>query len=171
MHDAIDPREVEVEGFTVKVRRLVDIEPDLSYLGKFTNRPKLPYYDRCAQMAVLNAQDEDKANEVFEERGWSNREYRYIDDFAGIDGSEPNEEQRKHIEQAAKRLEDYDRGEWQMLGVVAEAYREGVELGRSTGLWGIESDSDESYFAEVEQGEINDAVTDATRTLEKLRKG
>lgn len=61
------------------------------------------------------------------------------------------------------RLADYGNG-WCMIGIRAEAtvsYPIGqgsrrLETFRSGGLWGIESDSDASYFAEVAREELND---------------
>jgi len=62
------------------------------------------------------------------------------------------------------RIDAYNRGEWYFVGVVAKAtvrlyfdsHPDGtyqiVEL-PSAGIWGVESDSDPSYFAELESDE------------------
>lgn len=56
-----------------------------------------------------------------------------------------------------ERLEAYNRGDWEMVGVdaVAEVVIGGViQTIQSGGLWGIETDSDESYFTEVANEEL-----------------
>ena len=68
------------------------------------------------------------------------------------------------------RLEAYRNGDFYFVGVYAEArvrfetpqggWTQGSYV-RTPGLWGIESDSDESYIAEVgkeEQDELNDML-------------
>jgi hypothetical protein len=60
------------------------------------------------------------------------------------------------------RIEAYERGEWHFIGIRAVAtiwiqrdnYRTNYTL-ESPGLWGIESDSDESYLKEVFAGECD----------------
>lgn len=56
------------------------------------------------------------------------------------------------MEQDYKRAEALNRGDWCYLGVFAVAevvIGETCQRIRSGGLWGIESDSDSSYFAEL----------------------
>lgn len=65
-------------------------------------------------------------------------------------------EREKYLAQDRARVEAYDRGEWHFIGVRARAHVE-VRRGKnitcytidSAGLWGIESDSDDSYLEEV----------------------
>jgi hypothetical protein len=81
-----------------------------------------------------------------------------------------------YIQQDYARCESYNRGDWCYLGIIAKAeVQSGVEVAgkvlekadgkrvallgpiqtlRSGGLWGIESDSADSYFAVVEQEEL-----------------
>lgn len=65
----------------------------------------------------------------------------------------------EYAKQDYKRMMDYERGYWSMLGVMAEIYLKdkNYPLARSGGLWGIESDSEESYFAELEEEQIAEA--------------
>lgn len=53
---------------------------------------------------------------------------------------------------ATKRLADYQRGHWYMVGVIVELqYQHGeawVSLGEAS-LWGIESDSGDRYFNSI----------------------
>lgn len=70
---------------------------------------------------------------------------------ADYPGDEPHNDSRRD------RLAAYDRDEWHMIGVRAVAHIRinGIaETITSAGLWGIESDSDESYVAEVYAEEL-----------------
>ncbi len=62
-------------------------------------------------------------------------------------------------EEDYQRMEAYNRGDWCMLGIWAEAevqtHNHGViQRIRSGALWGVESDSGEDYLASVEQEEL-----------------
>jgi hypothetical protein len=97
------------------------------------------------------------------ERGNVGRnEYRYFNPSRNYDGDTP-ENIRKYTRQDYERMESLNRGDWCFIGIRAEAqYSIGLVHGdsyllqdiSSGGLWGIESDSNESYFAEVEQEEL-----------------
>ncbi len=74
-------------------------------------------------------------------------------------------EAEKYKIQDDKRLDAYDRGDWYMMGVRATAdvaiTPKGSSAGTlvtisSGGLWGIESDSGESYFKDVERDELDE---------------
>lgn len=55
------------------------------------------------------------------------------------------------------RLESYRRGDFYFLGIVAKtqiAVCGTIQTLQSGGLWGIESDSDESYLQEIEREQI-----------------
>lgn len=84
-------------------------------------------------------------------------EYRYfIAANSGKDTGNP-----ASVREDYDRTEALNRGEWYYLGIVAKA---GITLPGSTlvqritsgGLWGIESDSEAGYFAEVEAEELAD---------------
>jgi hypothetical protein len=83
------------------------------------------------------------------------------------------EEQAQYKEQDAKRLAGYNNGEWCYVGVAVSIRKNtasnwadgGLEVGRAS-VWGIESDSEESYFASVEADEIAEAFAE----VERLRK-
>ena len=69
-------------------------------------------------------------------------------------------ERAKYREQDRLRLEAYNRGDWACIGIRAQAtiaikrngYTTTYTL-KSPGLWGIESDADESYLREVFENE------------------
>jgi hypothetical protein len=95
---------------------------------------------------------------------WNNREYRYFNPNWENYKGESDTDIRKYCEQDFTRMERLNAGEWCFIGIRAEA-EHSVGTSRagylaqditSGGLWGIESDSDESYFAEVEAEELAD---------------
>ena len=120
----------------VRVRLRVDSDPDLSHLGEYSRTLKPGGIDRA-------------------ERGDAGpRELRYFNPGAG----DPD-----YIERDYARAERYNRGDWCMVGVYAEA--EIVVNGRtqrvtSAGLWGIESDSGRDYFREVGREETAQLCAD-----------
>jgi hypothetical protein len=125
---------------TVRIKREVDDSPDLSHLGEYTNRP-----------------GGDEVTIDREARGDKSRhEYRYF--VAALSGAETGNPES--VEQDYKRMEDYNRQGWCMVGVWAEAdvqfSGDVVQTIRSGGLWGIESDSGAKYFTEVERDELGE---------------
>lgn len=124
---------------SVKVKREMDMQPDLSWLGEYHGRNNLilPHtIDR-------------------EERGDKGRgEFRYF-----TAGNSPEETGNpESVEQDYQRMEDYNRQGWCMMGVFAEAevvLTDVAQTIHSGGLWEIESDSGEEYFTEVEETELD----------------
>ena len=115
---------------TVTVLRQLDDSPDLSFLGEYADAPADTSIDR-------------------EERGDRGRgEYRYFNLGCG---------EAEYIEQDYARAEAYNAGQWRMIGlqavaaVVVNGTRQTVHSG---GLWGIESDSDDSFFEVVAREEL-----------------
>lgn len=121
----------------VKVRCEVDQDPDLSYLGE---------YSRLA--------DSDNAIDRRARGDMGHGELQYFNPaMTGEETGNPDSP-----EQDYQRMEAHNRGAWCMVGVWAEAeFIVGgtVQRIRSGGLWGIESDSDKSYFEEVAREELS----------------
>lgn len=73
-------------------------------------------------------------------------------------------DQAKYRAQDAERLAAFNRGDWYCIGIRAKAvvsYPCGngsrrLETFTSSGLWGIESDSDADYIKTVERDELSD---------------
>lgn len=128
------------EILSVKVVRETDCDPDLSYLGEYSRNPGKNCIDR-------------------EERGDSERgQFRYCN----VTMSAEETGNPESVEQDYKRLEAYNRGVWEMVGVYAVAeviVNEVIQTIRSGGLWGIESDSWE-YFKEVEKEQLAELVAE-----------
>jgi hypothetical protein len=93
-------------------------------------------------------------------------EYQYFNpsrnyvDASGnaLPGNTP-EQVREYVRQDYDRMEDYNRQGWCYIGIRAEAqyqtaFGSPIQTLTSGGLWGIESDSDKSYFAEVAGEEL-----------------
>jgi hypothetical protein len=120
---------------SVRVKREVDTDPDLSYLGE---------YSRTAGPNAIDRQ----------ERGdMAHGELRYFN--AAMSGEETGNPESP--EQDYQRCEDYNRQGWCMLGItaVAKVVVNGViQTVTSGGLWGIESDGGEEYFREVADEEL-----------------
>lgn len=108
---------------------------------------------------------------------WDGREYRYFNpSFNYIDKNgkllpdNTAEEVRKYVREDYNRMEDLNAGRWYYLGIRAEADVQYPAYGgvppatpsivtraetiTSMGLWGIASDSEKSYFVEVQDEEL-----------------
>jgi hypothetical protein len=96
------------------------------------------------------------------ERGDMERgEFRYFNGNLGNYKDEAPEQIREYVRRDYERMERLNRGDWCYIGIRAEAEILLPSAGivqeiTPGGLWGIESDSDESYFAEVEAEELAD---------------
>jgi hypothetical protein len=112
---------------------------DISELGTFTNT------------SAPGAVDRKKAGT------WRWNEYRYfVPETSNYEGS-TKAELRQYRQEDWQRAEAWASGEWWYMGIYAEAevYICGVrQVLRSPGLWGIESDSDASYFDDVIRDEV-----------------
>lgn len=91
------------------------------------------------------------------------REYRFFVPYAR--GEKPGTElYKKYGMQDFKRMESLVRGDWYFIGIRAEAEVQTSQDGKvwqvhkisSGGLWGIESDSDKSYFEEENKNQLAD---------------
>lgn len=80
------------------------------------------------------------------------RDYRYFNS-GSIDSGNTEEENRQYAMQDYERVDAYNRDQWWFLGINAEAQVQLngnlVQTITSGGLWGIESDSDDSYLQQV----------------------
>jgi hypothetical protein len=121
---------------SVKVNRDVDDQPDLSHLGEYSNKPG----------------DADKTID----RGERSRECRYF--IATLSGDETGNPDS--VRQDYERMEAYNNQKWCMIGISASAdvvlAGQTVQRIRSAGLWGVESDSDGAYLAEVESEQLDE---------------
>lgn len=145
---------------SVKIVREVDNDPDLSWLGEYSNHDEGYAIDRQERGDAgpgeyrywnpgPNHVPHDPAN-------WSHVKGEELAKVIAEHGSIAAAD-AAYVEADYQRCEAYNRGAWCMMGVyaVAEVIVSGtVQRVQSGGLWGIESDSDPSYFAEVAQDEL-----------------
>lgn len=125
---------------SVTFRKEVDTDPDLSWLGEYSNTPGEVYLDR-------------------EEIGHRGRhEYRYFNMSENYKGETP-ENQNKYMIQDYERMEAYNRQDWCMYFLIAEAQvviNGIIQTVTSGGLGGVESDSGDEYFEEIKQEQLNE---------------
>lgn len=161
-----DNRSLTRDGFNIVVKYLEDDNPDLSYLGEFCNHPnqsndgrkkfQYPAYDRATEKIVHNFDD---VQQVLDDHPhWNPRDDRFI--VVGTGDPE-------YLAQDAQRLEKYG-VDWYCVGIVAEAWRKGVLIAKSTGVWGIESDSDAAHFHELAEEQIVEVLDAAQEKLKEL---
>lgn len=122
----------KIESITIK--RIPDYDSDLSYLGQFSS---------------------EKGKFAIETNGGS-RNYEYF--------NAENVENMKQAQENFNRIMNYEKGNLIDYGIKAEAEIRTSYNGkdwlinevRSGGLWGISSDSDESYFTEIESEQLEE---------------
>lgn len=118
----------------ISIVHKLDTNPDLDWIGTFDNEAKHPF-----------AIDREQRGDM--ERG----QYRYFNPQEGAC------ETKEQAEQNYRRIMEFERGDWHMLGISAQAEIATSENGatwtintiRSGGLWGVESDSDEATLNEI----------------------
>jgi hypothetical protein len=103
----------------------------------------------------------------------NSREYRYFMPYAGGEKSSAPEYQRYGM-QDYKRMEAYNNGDWQFVGIRAKVVvsyniddnsnSRRLETLTSSGLWGIESDADKADLSEI----ADDQVADLKEHLQHL---
>lgn len=132
----------------IEITREMDDCPDISHLGEFCDwqegaiKRNPSYLERHSYEWILPAISRDKYFQDLHKIGYSK----------GVAA----ELAQSYVNQDIKRLESLERGDWYFIGIYATARKEvngTIQTFRSGGLWGIESDSDESYLKEVEQEE------------------
>lgn len=193
---------------SIKIERLDDSDPDTSYLGEYSNKPKGDYsidrehsldcpvnnphvvdpivgkleriiryldierlerteaYDTHsgtiaddigdAQDILIAAQDTVAECDCDESGDRDRNELRYFNTSGNYTG-EPIADIVTYTKQDYARMESLNNQNWCYLGIGAKAK---VTVGNvcqtvtSGGLWGIESDSEESYLKEEEQNQL-----------------
>jgi hypothetical protein len=124
---------------SVKIVREPDDCPDISHLGEYSNSPGES--DRTI--------DRQKRGE--QSRG----EYRYF--IAAMSGEETGNP--ASVEQDYQRAEAFNRGDWHLVVIHARASVRvnGVSQTVSSGyMGGVESDSGDSYFEEIQSDQLSE---------------
>lgn len=170
-HDLDCPQQT----YNTPTAELEQLECAIAYLNSQTYAP-IPDAQaeaiQDAQNLLIEAQTsiEDDCN-CNQGGNWNNREYRYFNpSFNYVDKNgnalpkNTPEDVRKYVAQDYARMERGNAGDWCLIGIRAEAeYSVGTSRNgylaqeiTSGGLWGIESDSEESYLKSVEDEELID---------------
>ena len=163
---------------SIEVKHIDDTDPDTSYLGKYSGNPADDYsIDRnhsadCPRFWANNDILDDARECDCTGRRDSRNTYQYFNpgsveafdaDASWIPADVTDkraywaEAMRQNALQDYARMEAYNADEWSFIGIDARAE---IVIGgvcqtiKSGGLWGIESDSEESHFCETEQDEL-----------------
>lgn len=138
---------------SIEVKRMDDPDPDTSYLGTYSNTPTEEFSiarNIIGQYHYFNPGSveafDPAASWIPADRAPADKESFW------------RETMRENARKDYARMEAYNAGDWGFIGIRAQA--DVVIAGvcqsiTSMGLWGIESDSDESHFREVEHEELN----------------
>jgi len=136
------------------------LERILQYLNRIESNDDLA--DACD--IIVELQDDAQECDCGGHGDMGRHEYRYFNPSRNYDGDTP-ENIRKYTRQDYERMERLNAGDWCFIGIRAEAeYSVGESRGggrlcqtlSSGGLWGIESDSEQSYFASVADEKLAD---------------
>ena len=132
----------QIQSITIK--HYFDSDPDASYLGEYSSHRNKFSFDR----RFLRDQNQG--------------EYRYFNPAVNPLTAKTQKERKELYLQAKRdyeRMESLQRGNWQFIGIKAEAkitVNGIIQHISSGGLWGIESDIGDDYIEEVEKAELSD---------------
>jgi hypothetical protein len=158
----------------VVIKRMIDESPDTSWLGEYSSH-------QSSYLSIDRTHDPDCPEQEYNEhpegyecncsggnRGrseyrWFNPSFNYVDKN-GQPKDMTEADVIKYTRQDYARREDLNSGGWCFIGIRADAEysvdgSDVVQEITSGGLWGIESDSGKSYFAEVEAEELAELRT------------
>lgn len=129
------------------VQMIPDYDPDLSWLGEYSNMPGNGAIDT----------------------GRGGRYLKYFNPpIENYEGAEADEIE-KYCRQDFERMEGYNNNEWMMVGVLASVYVDGRKVGDAS-LWGIEFEYQiEDYHREIMRDEAREALTEARRFIRSLQ--
>lgn len=123
---------------SVRIEHKQDPDSDASELGTYSNQ-------RNNRWAI-------------ERENAGPREYRWFNPNANNYEGCTDEECAKYCRQDYERAESLNAGQWSYIGIIAKAVvvsaNGTIQTLRSSGLWGVESDSGKDYMAEVARDEL-----------------
>src|SRR2546422_5629728 len=133
------PAKAKPKILEIRLKVREDPDPDLSWIGKFTNKPESSKAIDLVRSGYVGKYETNK--------------YKYFEP-----GGDP-----EYAAQDFALMQGYENGHWSMVGLCAEADIE-VPLGsrkihetvESMCLWGIQTDSGGAYFTEVAREELDD---------------
>jgi len=140
---------------SISVKQELDTADDLSWIGTYTDTWEDHYI--CTVCGDFLG-DHDHLGCYYSPRGW-----KYFAPYAG--GEKPDSKYyREYALQDYNRMVAYNRNDWWMIGIIAEAvvsyqinrHDKRLECFTSCGLWGIESDSDGKYIEQEARNQLDD---------------
>jgi hypothetical protein len=141
--------------FKITIRHILDENPDTSWMGEYSDTRTSEY--------SIDRQERGECG--CGEYRYFNPSFNYVDKTGKALAENTPEEVHKYVAEDYARMERLNAGGWYFMGIKAVAEvglsKDGghyykIDRLTSGGLWGIESDSEPSYIAEVEQDELAD---------------
>jgi hypothetical protein len=129
---------------SIKINKILDQDPDTSYLGKYSDKPDSPYsIDR------------------FGENGEGRRgQYRYFNPNYQKYIGDNEELAKQYCWEDFERIESFNNGEWHYIGIVAVAEVASssgtIQTIQTGGVWGIESDCDKDWLKGVGKDQLGE---------------
>ena len=126
-----------------------DESPDTSHMGEYAGRPANEYAIDRKESGDMNRN----------EHRWFNPSFNYVDDNGNPkDGLTPADV-RKYVQEDYRRMESLNTGRWSYIGIIAKAEvqlseNHLIQVLRSGGLWGVESDCGDKYLSEIHADEL-----------------
>jgi len=181
----VDHAEWTEAGFDLVAHVEPDDNPDYSYLGEFTTK-----YKRGAIKVDPSESGDDRIYPVYRSRYPDSPTPVYFvpcnsyrEHFKGLrelhyGRSEADTLARSYVHNDMVRLRSLHRGDWDYVGVIVTASRNGIKLGNAS-VWGIErygrntpgfdrqSDS-EAYFTETARELAIEAISEAKNAIGTL---
>jgi hypothetical protein len=151
----------------IVIKYLEDIYADCSYLGDLSESPTANSIKRrVSDLSYWNRRDW-RGNYVYFTPMNSIEDNRKGLSKLGHSKHEAYTLANDYAMQDFNRLMGLYRGDWCYIGIAVDVIFNGKTIGHDS-LWGIESDSDVSFFQETEQGCITEAIKSANDWLKKV---
>jgi hypothetical protein len=138
---------------SIEVKHIDDTDADTSYLGEYSNTPAGEFSIARNIIGQYHYFNPGRVEAFDPTASWIPADRAFADKESFW-----RETMRENARKDYERMEAYNADDWSFIGIRAQAE---IAIGgvcqtiTSGGLWGIESDSDESYFREVEHEELN----------------
>ncbi len=152
---------IEIGPYMVELKQDYDDDPDLSWLGEFSNTPGPDAIDRTKTRAGTRAH---------EFRYWNpavtlDEHYRELHG-AGFSKADAWLKALEYRERIYSRIESFCHGYWVMIGITATARIDDIVCGDAS-LWGIESDAGD-HIDEIAHELAREAVAAAAANRDTM---
>ena len=133
--------------YTFTIRYEYDPNPDLSYLGTYTDNADAPgaiAWDRVGWDEYTHFIPQITEDEHFTGLRAMMRGSKHV-----YSVKRARELARSYVQQDYERMEAYNNDQWSMLGCIVTFKVNSITISESS-LWGIESDTDKSELSSIE---------------------